>query len=193
MIRSLICATFGFNDMFTFDTLFAFADKFDEPSNALNVGMSVHLFFVLFGQIMASYFGATMVLPVELMIMIVYSIATIILPFIRLEISTLQVSSIFRVNPISASEQTEAFETAPMIPDREEIVREEESSSIARHDLLSQRENEVLDLILKGYPNEMIALELFISNNTLKKHIQSIYNKLGVHSRSELFISMKNR
>ena len=179
--------------MFTFDTLFAFADKFDEPSNALNVGMSVHLFFVLFGQIMASYFGATMVLPVELMIMIVYSIATIILPFIRLEISTLQVSSIFRVNPISASEQTEAFETAPMIPDREEIVREEESSSIARHDLLSQRENEVLDLILKGYPNEMIALELFISNNTLKKHIQSIYNKLGVHSRSELFISMKNR
>ena len=39
----------------------------------------------------------------------------------------------------------------------------------------------------------MIALELFISNNTLKKHIQSIYNKLGVHIHSELFISMKKK
>lgn len=59
------------------------------------------------------------------------------------------------------------------------------------NELLSQRENEVLQLLLKGYPNDLIASTLYISNNTLKKHIQNIYNKLGVHSRSELFLLLK--
>lgn len=58
-------------------------------------------------------------------------------------------------------------------------------------EVLSDREKEVLELVLKGLPSKLICAELFISNNTLKSHIQRIYTKLNVHSRSELFLLLK--
>lgn len=51
---------------------------------------------------------------------------------------------------------------------------------------LTNREVEVLQLIFDGLNNEKIAEQLCISNFTLKKHIQNLYNKLGVSSRWDL-------
>lgn len=51
---------------------------------------------------------------------------------------------------------------------------------------LTQREIEVLDLIFQELSNEKIANTLCISNSTLKKHIQNLYNKLEVSSRWDL-------
>ena len=51
---------------------------------------------------------------------------------------------------------------------------------------LSAREKEVLELLLTAKPQEDIAEELNIAVNTLKKHINSIYNKTGFLSRIEL-------
>ncbi len=51
---------------------------------------------------------------------------------------------------------------------------------------ISQREAEVLELIYKGKGNQEISEELFISINTTKKHINSIFRKLDVDSRAEL-------
>ncbi|MGE5549778.1 MAG: response regulator transcription factor [Bacteroidota bacterium] len=48
---------------------------------------------------------------------------------------------------------------------------------------LSERERQVLTLLAKGYDNARIARELIISEHTVKNHISSIYNKLGVHDR----------
>lgn len=50
---------------------------------------------------------------------------------------------------------------------------------------LSARELEVLGLIVAGLPNEQIATELFLSINTIKSVIRSIYRKIGVSSRSQ--------
>ena len=50
---------------------------------------------------------------------------------------------------------------------------------------LSPRETEVLDLIARGYPNKAIALELGISEHTVKFHVGSILSKLNAASRSE--------
>ncbi len=49
------------------------------------------------------------------------------------------------------------------------------------------REVEVLGLLLGGLANDKICEVLCISPNTLKKHALSIYKKLGVNSRWELF------
>lgn len=49
---------------------------------------------------------------------------------------------------------------------------------------LSEREFELLQLIYNGHTNQKIAESLFISLNTVKKHINHIYIKLESTSRS---------
>lgn len=48
---------------------------------------------------------------------------------------------------------------------------------------LSQREMEVLRLIVEGYSNPEIASKLFLSANTVKTHVRGIMNKLAVDDR----------
>ena len=50
---------------------------------------------------------------------------------------------------------------------------------------LSEREFEVLYLILQGLGNKQIADQLFISIHTVKFHLSNIYQKLGVNNRKE--------
>ena len=54
--------------------------------------------------------------------------------------------------------------------------------------ILSEREMEVLKEAAKGIGNKEIADELFISIRTVQAHMRSIFNKLGVGSRSEAII-----
>ncbi|MGQ0737676.1 MAG: response regulator [Bacteroidota bacterium] len=49
---------------------------------------------------------------------------------------------------------------------------------------ISEREFEVLQLIYEGRPNKQICDSLFISLNTIKKHINNAYMKLDASSRS---------
>lgn len=59
-------------------------------------------------------------------------------------------------------------------------------SNLIYQKTLTSREAEVCQLLLKGYTNKEVANELFISINTVKKHIQNIYDKLSIRNRSEL-------
>jgi predicted ATPase/DNA-binding CsgD family transcriptional regulator len=49
---------------------------------------------------------------------------------------------------------------------------------------LSPREVEVLRLVANGMTNAQVARELFISPNTVNRHLNSIYGKLGASSRA---------
>lgn len=50
---------------------------------------------------------------------------------------------------------------------------------------ISKREAEILLLIHEGLSNQQIADKLFISENTAKKHISNIFQKLQVERRTE--------
>ena len=50
---------------------------------------------------------------------------------------------------------------------------------------LSERESEVLALLADGAANKEIATRLHITERTVKAHVTSIFNKLGVNSRAE--------
>ncbi len=52
-------------------------------------------------------------------------------------------------------------------------------------DQLTEREREILGLLVGGASNETIAGTLRVSPNTVRSHIQNIFAKLGVHSRYE--------
>jgi DNA-binding CsgD family transcriptional regulator len=52
--------------------------------------------------------------------------------------------------------------------------------------LLTQRQAQVVDRVLKGWDNKLIAEDLGCTVATVKKHLQRIFDKLGVSSRAAL-------
>ena len=57
---------------------------------------------------------------------------------------------------------------------------------------LSHREQQVVALICLGYRNHEIAKTLTIAPETVKTHLQSIFNKFGLRSSKELRLALKN-
>jgi len=64
-------------------------------------------------------------------------------------------------------------------------VREQSTATDQPDDLLalSEREREILRLVAQGRDNTEIAQELYLSPSTVKNHVSSILEKLGVDSR----------
>ncbi|MBC7879289.1 MAG: DUF805 domain-containing protein [Anaerolineales bacterium] len=57
---------------------------------------------------------------------------------------------------------------------------------------LSNREQEVVKLLLEGKSNKLIASSLHISRSTVEFHLKNIYNKFQVNSRMELVLKLGN-
>jgi DNA-binding NarL/FixJ family response regulator len=73
--------------------------------------------------------------------------------------------------------------------DRAAFRRIVEETRLTHHalrelDTLTDREREVLDLLAQGSTNKEIAEKLFITTNTVKRHLKAIFEKLDVHTRS---------
>jgi len=57
---------------------------------------------------------------------------------------------------------------------------------------LTHAERRVLELLILGKPNKIIAFELDIKESTVKAHITAILRKLGVHSRTQAVLIAKS-
>ena len=86
---------------------------------------------------------------------------------------------------------------APMTPSVAEKVltmfRYQNQNAQAENINLSEREKEILTLLVKGKSYKMIAAECFISIDTVNSHIKNIYEKLHVHSKSEAVVKAINQ
>ncbi|MCB0180151.1 MAG: response regulator transcription factor, partial [Anaerolineae bacterium] len=60
-----------------------------------------------------------------------------------------------------------------------------EAEAKPKVDALTPRELEVLGLLAQGLQNKEIAVELVISERTVKFHVSSIMSKLGAGNRTE--------
>lgn len=76
--------------------------------------------------------------------------------------------------PITTSIARKILELFPKTPARSTEI-----------DKLAKREQEILQLLTKGYSYKMTAAELKISVETVRTHIKRIYEKLHVHSAQE--------
>ena len=89
------------------------------------------------------------------------------------------------------------FEVAEAIKNKQvsEISEKTEvktNASAFDFSVLSRREIEVARLASKGYTNAQIAECLYISTETVKSHMNSIFEKLGLSSRKDLLGTLLN-
>ena len=82
----------------------------------------------------------------------------------------------------------------PMTP---EIARKvigqfrQQATTASQVEDLSDREREVLELVMHGHSNKAIADRLGVTVAAVKWHLQHIYEKLHVHSRTEAVLKFK--
>ena len=72
---------------------------------------------------------------------------------------------------------------APRLLDRYRRVVAPAARDVARLDLLTDREHDVLRLMARGATNAEIAASLYVAEATVKTHVGSIFSKLGVRDR----------
>jgi DNA-binding NarL/FixJ family response regulator len=78
----------------------------------------------------------------------------------------------------------QAVDEARSVADDASLTAHAESDPSSAVSGLSPRELEVLGLVAQGLTNAQVAQELYLSPRTVNAHLNSIYHKLGVSSRS---------
>ena len=81
-------------------------------------------------------------------------------------------------------EPLEAKPTLRQLDEIEALLSTAKQDATAYPHDLSQREVEVLRLVVEGMTDGEIAKELYLSPRTISTYLSSIYNKLGVNSRA---------
>ena len=66
------------------------------------------------------------------------------------------------------------------------LLHSKKGSSIVPRPHLTKREDEVVKLIIQGYSNKQVSEKLFISEKTVKSHLNNVYKKLGLSNRLQL-------
>ena len=85
---------------------------------------------------------------------------------------------------LSANEAVDLAQAALEPPTRTGSARAAATGNPRLRELLSDREQAVLRLIAEGLPNKQIATALAIAERTVKSHVTSAMNKLGVDNRA---------
>ena len=81
-----------------------------------------------------------------------------------------------------------AASLAELLLEREARLAPDISRSKASAGLFTTREREIVRLVRQGLTNKQIGHELGIVEDTVKKHLQHIYDKIGVRRRSLLML-----
>ena len=108
----------------------------------------------------------------ELLLLLVYWMMQ---DYVRLDLVPQVAQEMSRVAPVDVA----------TMPVEEKILKI--LSSLSPGEILASREREILELVLLNKRRKEIAEELCLSENTIKTYTRTLYSKLGVSSREELY------
>jgi len=94
-------------------------------------------------------------------------------------------ASAYLVKSATIEELHTAVYTAASSPPGDVIISPRALEDPSGPDGLSRRELEVLLMVARGMSNQQIAVSLYLSEATVKRHLANIYPKMGVSSRGE--------
>lgn len=92
------------------------------------------------------------------------------------------------ISRVATSESSFASKILKLLPSKKVIDKAEKNTT-----KLTSREKEILGLIASGLSTKEIAERLFLSSETVKKHIANSYSKLGVHTRVQAIARLKEQ
>ena len=97
------------------------------------------------------------------------------------------------VGAFTAAQMTRRKTVIQYVEKEKEITKGKESAevNVAANNLLTDRECDILKGIARGLTNKQIGEELFVSENTVKKHVNNIYFKLDVNRRTQAIAKAK--
>ena len=171
LIDTLLLGACGINDLFWWSILGEMLDFDRNPSRTLGIGLGANVAGVLAGK----FLGTLSVFTQSSTASALAGMAIVCLALVLLPPMYRELSQVIRKNALLVS-------VADMPPEEQQKTVER----IVCVAGLSERESEIAMLLLRGYPYKLIASRLFISESTVKSHVQNIYGKLGIHSRTEL-------
>ncbi len=171
VVDTLLLGACGINDLFWWSILGELLDFDQNPARLFGIGLGANVAGVLAGK----FIGSALLLSdssiaATLVGMAVVCLALVLLPPLHRLLSRMLQNNAFLASLTALPQQQQ--HTAVL--------------SVGNIAGLSERENEIAMLLLKGYPYKLIASRLYISESTVKTHVQSIYSKLDIHNRTEL-------
>jgi DNA-binding CsgD family transcriptional regulator/MFS family permease len=176
VVNTLMLGACGVYDLFWWSILGDMLDLGKNPSRILGVGLSANVLGVLLGGLIGRaifYVNGQGPYPTLLALAVVCA-TLVILPPLHKSLTAVLKNHIYLTNISEMPEQ-----------DQNRLIRD-----FAFKEKLTERESEIITLLLKGKTYRMIAGELQLSENTVKTHVKNIYSKAGVQSRAELINNM---
>ncbi|MCG8485112.1 MAG: helix-turn-helix transcriptional regulator [Clostridia bacterium] len=101
------------------------------------------------------------------------------------EHKNLSEKDLFILNILNSHLSNRLFQVFPQ-GIKNSIVKTKESDDPIEEYHLTNREWEIIELVMDGFSNQEISDILFISATTVKKHLSNIFKKLNVNSRTQL-------
>lgn len=172
VVDTLMLGACGIFDLFWWSIIGEMLDYTNNPIKVFGIGLSANVLGVLCGDVLGVSITSIQLPEAEVAViaLTVVCITLVILPPLNRQLLLLLKSHAYlgAYDRMDKNRQKEIICQTKMI------------------DPLTEREQEVLQLILLGKSNKEIATSLFITESTVKTHVRNIFSKYGVCSRAEL-------
>jgi DNA-binding CsgD family transcriptional regulator len=176
VVDTLMLAACGIFDLFWWSILGEMLDYTDNPAKVFGIGLSANVFGVLCGGAVGMAVTSSQLTGAEVAViaLTVVCVTLAMLPPLNRKLVMLLKNHAYLAayDSMSENQQTAILhQLKPVEP-------------------LTEREQEVLQLILSGKSNRNIAESLVISESTVKTHARNIFSKYAVSSRAELISNL---
>ena len=179
LVNTLMLGAFGVFDLFWWSLIGDFLDSTKEAAKVMGIGLSMNVLGILLGGLAGSAMMGVNRQPHEaaLIALVVVFVVIVLMPILNSQLNRFFEDHAF---VMKLAKEIDADETIdPMVTFKNAYQ-------------LTDREGEIIDLLVQGYTYKGISEKLVVSENTIKFHSRNIYQKLQINNKMEL-IKMINQ
>lgn len=176
MVDTLMLGACGIFDLFWWSIIGETLDYSQNPAKMFGIGLSANVLGVLCGGVLGVVITSIQLPEAEVAViaLTVVCVTLIILPPLNRQLAMLLKNHAYLSAYADMSEKQQSA-----------VIRQ-----VKLIDPLTERENEVLALILAGKSNKEIAAAMSIGESTVKFHVGNILSKYAVSNRMELISTL---